>query len=102
MPMLNRLHVPRGEALAVANALDVVDDRHFWIAGQNEISVHRMREPALDRAARGHQRLADHLAAEYPLPADLRRAPAKQVHLERLEVEDGQKFLDGGGHENPG
>ena len=57
-----------------------------------------MREPALDRAAGRDQRLPDHLAAEHALPADLRRAPAKQVHLERFEVENFQELLDGGGH----
>ncbi len=41
---------------------------------------------------------ADHLAAEHALPAGLRRAAAEQVHVERLEVENGEQILDGGGH----
>jgi hypothetical protein len=45
--------------------------------------------------ARGDQRLADHLAAEHPLPALLGRAAAKQVHLDRLEIENGEEILDG-------
>ena len=54
-----------------------------------------MRRPAgLDRAAGGDQRLADHLAAEHALPADLRRAAAEQIHLERFEVEDASAGLD--------
>ena len=57
-----------------------------------------MRRPAgdVDRAAGRHQRLADHLAAEHALPADLRRAAAEQVDLELLEVEDVQQVLNGG------
>ena len=88
-----------GEALAVPDAIDVVDDRHLGIAGQQEIGVHGMRRTAgVDGAHRCDQRLPDHLSAIDALPAGLRRAPAKQVHLERLEVEDIEHFLDGGGH----
>ena len=57
-----------------------------------------MRRPFLDvdGAAGRDQRLADHLAAEHPLPGHLRRAPAEQVHLELFEVEDVEEGLDGG------
>ena len=99
MAVLARGDAPRGEALAVAHAVDVVDDRHLGIAGQQEIGVHRMRRRGrLDRAHRRDQRLADHLAAEHALPADLRRAAAEQVDLELLEIEDGEQVVDGGGH----
>ena len=84
---------PGGEALAVADAVDLVDDRHLGIAGQQEIGVQRMRQHALDGAGGRDQRLADHLAAEHALPADLRAAAAKQVHLELLEVEDGEQVV---------
>ena len=57
-----------------------------------------MRRPAVDRAGGGDQRLADHLAAEHALPADLRAAAAEQIDLERFEIEDGQQVLDGGRH----
>ena len=60
-----------------------------------------MRRPhrhIFDRPARGDQRLADHLPAEHALPARLRRAAPKQVHFERLEIEDGEDVLDIGGH----
>ena len=99
--MLDRHHASRGEALAVTDAVDLVDDRHFGVAGEQEIRVQRMRRPAghvVDGAAGRDQRLANHLAAEHPLPADLGRAAAKQVHLERLEIEDGEKVLNGGRH----
>ena len=63
--------------------------------------MERVRRPlrhAFDGAAGRDQRLADHLAAEHALPADLGRAAAKQIHLDRLEIENGEKILDGGGH----
>ena len=86
-PCWMRDHAPGGEALAVADAVDLVDDRHLRIAREEEIGVQRMGSRALDRAGGRDQRLADHLAAEHALPADLRAAAAKQVHLERLEIE---------------
>ena len=60
--------------------------------------MRRPRGDVLDGAAGRDQRLADHLAAEHPLPARLRRAAAEQVHLERLEIENVEDFLNGGGH----
>ncbi len=42
---------------------------------------------SLDGALRRHQRLADHLPAEDPLPAGLRAAAAEDVDLDRLQVE---------------
>src|SRR5580704_3358187 len=61
--------------------------------------MRRPRGDVRDGAAGGDQRLADHLAAEHPLPARLRRAAAEQVHLQRLEIENVEDFLDGGGHD---
>ena len=58
-----------------------------------------MREAVLHRASRRHQRLADHLAAEYALPAVLRAAAAEQVVFELLKIEYGEKTFDGAGHE---
>ena len=98
--MLDRDHPPGGEAPAVANAIDLVDDRYLGVAAEQEVGVQRMRRPAVDveRAAGRDQRLADHLAAEYPLAPDLGRAAAEQVDLELLEIEDGEQVLNGGGH----
>src|SRR5262245_34697954 len=98
--MLQRLDPAGGEALAVAHALDVVDDRDLRVAGKQEVGVHGMRRPVgdVDGAAGSNQRLADDLAAEYALPADLRAAAAEQVHLELFEVEDAEQVFDRGGH----
>jgi hypothetical protein len=98
--VLDRDDAPGGEALAVADAVDLVDDRHLGVAGQEKIGVQRMRRARrhIDGAAGRHQGLAHHLAAEHPLPGVLRGATAKQIELELLEIEDGEKVLDRGGH----
>src|ERR1700675_3543731 len=95
MAMLARGDASRGKALAVTNTVDVVNDRHFGIAGQQEVSMHGVRRRALDRAYRGNQRLPNHLAAKHALPAGLRAAAAEQVHFERFEIENIEQILDG-------
>src|SRR6202022_3066789 len=95
---------PGGEALAVTNAIDLVDDGDRRVAAEQEIGVQGMGRPAghIDRAAGRDQRLPDHLSTEHPLPAHLGRAAAKQIELNRLEVERAQELLDGGWHEGGG
>src|SRR5262245_22175338 len=97
MAVLDGGHAPRREASPIADALDLIDDRHLGIAAENEISVQRMRRPLcdfFDGAAGRHQRLTDHLPAIDALPARLRRTAAKQVYLQRLEIENVQQFLN--------
>jgi hypothetical protein len=103
LAVLDRDHPAGGEALAVADAVDLVDDRDRGIATEHEIGVQRMRWPAadIDGAACRHQRLADDLPAEHTLAADLGGAAAKQVHLELLEVENAEQILEGRGHRKP-
>src|SRR6185437_2575595 len=99
MSVLARGDTAGGKTAAVADAVDVVDGRHFGIAGQQEIGVHGVRRAGfLHRADGGDESLTNYLAAEDPLPADLGAAAAKQVHFQRLKVEDGQKIVDGRGH----
>ncbi len=50
--------------------------------------MQRVHEAALDRPSGRDQGLARHLAAEDPLAVLLRAAPAEDVHLELLEVEE--------------
>src|SRR6202034_413958 len=98
MAVLDRHHAPRREAAPIANAGDLVDDRHLGIAAKEKIGVQRMRRSLCDflnRAACRHQRLADDLSAIDALPGRLRRAAAKKVYLERLQIEDGKKVIDG-------
>src|SRR5262249_45221759 len=75
MTVLDRHHAPRRETPAVADTIHLIDDRHFWIAADQEIGVQGMRRPdrhIINRATGGNQSLADDLPAEYPLPARLR------------------------------
>src|SRR5579862_3473262 len=102
--MLDRHDAPCGKAAAIANAVDFIDDGNLGIAGQQEISVQGVRRPLcnrVDRTAGGNQSLADHLAAEHALPADLRRTAAKQIHLDRLKIKDGEQILYGRAHGRP-
>ena len=94
--MLDRDHAPGGEALAVANAVHLVNNGHFGVAAKEEIGVQGMGRPpgGVDGPAGSDQGLTDHLPAEDALPADLRRAAAKQIYLELFEVEDAQEVLD--------
>src|SRR5215831_3187162 len=61
---LDGLHPARGEALAVADPVDLVDDGAAHVARPQEVSVQRVRPAALDRPARGDQRLPDDLSSE--------------------------------------
>ena len=58
-----------------------------------------MRDTAIDGAIGGDQSLADHLPAEHALPADLRAHAAKQIHLERFDVENGEKLVQRAAHD---
>ncbi|MCY1303119.1 hypothetical protein D9M70_528130 [compost metagenome] len=51
----------------------------------------------VDGALGRHQCLADDLAAEDPLPADLRAQAAEQVFLQLLEIENGEQRIHGRG-----
>lgn len=87
LAMLDGDHAPRGEARAVADAVDVVDDGRGLVARAQEVAVQRMRRMPVDRAGRGHQRLPEHLAAEDGGRADVGAGAAKQVLLELLELQ---------------
>jgi hypothetical protein len=86
------------EKIALPCWIALVDDRNLRIAGQDEIAMQRMRQPAFDGAACRYHRLSDHLPAEHPLPARLRAVAAKQVHLDRFEIENGNQVDQSLGH----
>jgi hypothetical protein len=84
VPVLDRDDAAGGETLAVADAVDLVDDRHLRIAAEQKIGVQRMGMAAVHRSAGGDKGLPDHLTAEHTLPPRLRAAAAKQVDLDRF------------------
>ena len=101
LAMLNGDDAPGREAFPVTDAINVVNDRNLWVSPEQEISVQRVRPSlGIHRAARRHQSLPDDLSAEDPLPARLRRASAKQVHLELFKIQDSEKVGDCG-HPKP-
>ena len=88
LAMLDRDDAAVGEARTVAAAIHLVDDRRVEVATPQEIRVQRMhRAIGLDRAARGHQRLPEHLPAEHLRAADVAADTPEQVDLQPLEVE---------------
>ena len=92
LAVLDRDDAAVGEARAVAAAVHLVDDRRVEVAAPQEIRVQRMhRALGLDRAARGHQRLPEHLPAEHLRTADVAALAAEQVDLEPLEIEQLQQ-----------
>ena len=97
-PMLDRDGAARGEALAVARAIDLVKDWSGGIARPQEVGVEGVRRVALDRAAGGDQGLAEHLSPEDPLGALLRAAAAEEVHLQLFEIEDSEQRIERPGH----
>ena len=55
-----------------------------------------MRRPRLIHGPHGrHQRLAENLPAEHPLPADLRAEAPEKVDLERFQIEQTHKLVEG-------
>ena len=85
-----------GEAAAVADPVDLVEDRHRRVAGAQEVGVQRVDQAArlVDRAGRGDQRLPGHLAAEHPLAVLVGRAAAEDVDLDGLEVEQRHEIVE--------
>ena len=96
LAVLDGHHPAGGEALAVADAVDLVEDRDGRVAGAQEVGVERVDGSArvVDRPGGRHQRLAGDLAAEHPLPVLVGRHAAEDVDLDGLEVEQGDQVVE--------
>ena len=92
-PVLDRDDAAGGEALAVARAVDLVEDGRLRIPRAQEVGVEGVRRIPLDRAAGGDQGLAQHLPPEDALRALLRAAAAEEVHLQLFEIEDSEQRI---------
>ena len=85
--MLDRLDEPRREGAAVADPIDLEDRRHPGVSGPEKVGVQRVGDATLHGAAGGDEALREHLATEETAAAVPRILPAKQVHLDALEIE---------------
>ena len=93
--MLNRVHPPGGETLAVADPVHVVDHRLADVPRTQEIGVQGVHRAVLrHRHGGGQQRLAGHQATEdTALPVGLAEPP-EQIVLQRLQAEPLHQFTD--------
>ena len=93
--MLDGHHAAAGEALAVAAAVDVIDDGRGTVAAPQKVSMQRVRHARLGhRGGCRPQRLAEHLAAKDLRAADVLTLAAEEIDLEGLELEHPQKLSD--------
>ena len=94
--VLDGHHPPGGEALAVTDAIDLVEDRYGRIAGAEEVGMERVHGSArvVDRPGGRHQRLPGHLASEHPLPVLVGGQAAEDVDLDDLQVEQPDQLLE--------
>ena len=97
-PVLNGHDPPGGERPAVADPVDLVEDRDLRVARAQEVRVQRMDPPVLDGAARRDQGLGGHLAPEDPLALLVGLRAPEDVHLNGLEVEQVDEELEGRAH----
>ena len=99
VPALHGHDPPRGEALAVADAVDLVDDGLARVARAQEVAVHRVDGPIVrDRLLRRRERLAEDLTAEDVAPPEVLALSAEEVLLDAFEPEEVEELGQDGGH----
>ena len=96
--VLDRDDAARREALPVADAVDLVEDRDLRVTGAKEVRVQRVHPAVLDGATRGDERLGGDLAAEDPLALLVGLGAAEDVDLDLLEVEEADELVEVVGH----
>ena len=96
LAVLDRDDAAGGEAAAVAQPVDVVEDRRFRVAGTKEVGVQRVHEAerVLDRSGGRDEGLAGDLTAEHALAVLLRRHASEQVDLDRFQVEQVDQIVE--------
>ena len=86
--MLNGHHTTGGETLAVADAVDLVQDRQAGVAGPEKVGVQRVHMAIGFHCACGsNEGLAGDLAAEHALAVLVGRDSTEEVHLDRFQIE---------------
>jgi hypothetical protein len=85
-------HAPGGERAAIADAIDLVLDRHIQVAAAQEVRVQRVNQAIWGNRLRGRgERLAEDLPAKDPAPPEVLAAPSKRsigATLERQEIHE--------------
>jgi hypothetical protein len=100
LAVLNGDDAARRKALAVPRPVHLVKDRHFGIAGADEVSMERMTDPVFGhRAVSGRKRLRNHLPAEHALPACIGAVAAEKVLLDGFKVEELNEIFCWQGHD---
>ncbi len=88
LAVLNCRDPPAGETLAVAAAIDEIDDGRLEVAALEKVRVQRMhRTTFIDRPIGRLQSLPEHLAAKYLRAADIATLAPKTDDLEPLKIE---------------
>jgi hypothetical protein len=88
-------HPAGGEGAAVTRPLHLVEHRGVHVARTDEIGVQRVADPVRHGLVGRQQGLGDDQAAEDAREAVVGADAAKQVHLDRFEVEDVGEGLGG-------
>ena len=80
--------------MAVAAAIDLIDDRPIEVAAPQKIGVQRVHLEAFDGLVGRHEGLPENLTAVDLRAADVATLAAEEVDLETLEVELPQQVDD--------
>jgi hypothetical protein len=100
LAVLNGHDATSGERPAVADAIDVEDDRDIRVAGTQKVRMQGVDESiGLDSAPRSRQCLRRDLTAEHALTVLVGAEPAKQVDLEHLQLEELEQRVECGSHQ---
>ena len=97
-PVLHGHDAAGREGPAVADPVDLVEDRDVRVARSQEVRVQRMHPSVLHRAPGGHQRLPGHLAAEDALALLVGLDAPEDVDLNGFEVKQVDEELQGRAH----
>jgi hypothetical protein len=75
-----------GEALAIANAINLIEDGHIGVARAKEVGVQRVDVSVVNSAASSNEGLGQNLSTKHPLTLFLWLNATEDVHLNGLEI----------------
>ena len=89
---LARDHTPDRKAAPVPNPLNLVVNGHAVIAGAQEVGMERVWQATFHRAAGGHQRLPQNLAAKHIGKAEIFTVPLEMVVTDGGKIQQIHQF----------